>query len=93
MSILIKGRDMPESCYECAYSIERVGICSITQGGCEWGHNRPPHCPLVEIPTPHGRLIEEHYSGELQAKQPEGIFIIYRSADKDTDRFILEAEE
>ena len=58
MSILIKGMDMPESCYECAYSIERVGICSITQGGCEWGHNRPPHCPLIEIPTPHGRLID-----------------------------------
>ena len=60
MSILIKGMAMPESCYECAYSIERVGICSITQGGCEWGHNRPPHCPLVEIPTPHGRLIDEN---------------------------------
>lgn len=58
MSVLIKGMEMPESCYECAYSIERVGICSITQGGCEWGHNRPPHCPLVELPTPHGRLID-----------------------------------
>lgn len=49
MGVYIKGLDMPESCYECAYSIERVGICSITQGGCEWGHNRPPHCPLQPI--------------------------------------------
>ena len=36
-------------------------------------------------------LVEEHYPGELKAKQPEGLFIMYRSADEDTDRFILEA--
>lgn len=49
MGIYIKNEEMPESCYECAYSVEKDGICSITEGGCDWGHSRPPHCPLEEI--------------------------------------------
>lgn len=49
MGIYIKNEEMPESCYECAYSVEKDGICSITEGGCDWGHSRPPHCPLQEI--------------------------------------------
>lgn len=49
MGIYIKNEEMPESCYECAYSVEKDGICSLTMGGCDWGHSRPPHCPLQEI--------------------------------------------
>ena len=49
MGVYIKDKEMPESCYECAYSVEKDGICSITEGGCDWGHSRPPHCPLEEI--------------------------------------------
>lgn len=50
MGVFIKKKEMPESCCECAYPIEKYGICSITEGGCDWSHSRPPHCPLVEIP-------------------------------------------
>lgn len=49
MGVYIKNEEMPESCYECTYAIEEDGICSITEGGCDWGHSRPPHCPLIEI--------------------------------------------
>lgn len=88
MSILIKGIDMPK---EGRLKIE------ITSDGLVWidtGRRFYAHKDYaIQIPTPHGRLIEEHYPGELQAKQPEGLFVMYRSADKDTDRFILEAEE
>ena len=49
MGLFIKKKEMPESCYECAYSVEKDGICSITEGGCDWGHSRPPHCPLEEV--------------------------------------------
>lgn len=45
MSILIKGMKMPESC----------DICPIE--GCEY-INKKFTCPLIEIPTPHGRLID-----------------------------------
>ena len=48
---------------------------------------------IIEIPTPHGRLVEEHYPGELKAKSAEGILILFRSADEDADRFILEEEK
>ena len=55
MSIIIKGMDMPRSCGECG------------EVWCEHWHyswNQPyesyknPNCPLIEIPAPHGRLID-----------------------------------
>ena len=58
MSFIVKGMDIPKNCLECSYSIERENICSITGGGCDWNYKRSPHCPLIEIPTPHGRLID-----------------------------------
>lgn len=60
MSILIKGREMPECCDECVFmEIQDNGfgndyICSISKedvdGVCD--------CPLIEIPDGHGRLID-----------------------------------
>lgn len=46
MSILIKGLDMPKGCDETC-PLYLAGQCCE---GCD--------CPLVEIPTPHGRLID-----------------------------------
>ena len=51
MSILIKGMEMPERC----------GACFLRVGGCKqriYMEQPPKYCPLVEIPTPHGRLID-----------------------------------
>ena len=49
MSILIKGMKMPKGCDEC-----KLGdiVC-----GADEDHGWI-ECPLVEVPTPHGRLIE-----------------------------------
>ena len=58
MSVLIKGMAMPMSCYECHYSDEDENECEINLCKCEWGHNRPDDCPMVEVETPHGRLID-----------------------------------
>ena len=52
MSILIKGMKMPESC----------DMCPIE--GCEY-INKKFTCPLVEIPTPHGRLIDADLFKEI----------------------------
>ena len=65
MSILIKGMDMPKYCRACPLSAG-FSSCGIVkekiQGGyCnKWhcGAGRPDWCPLVEIKTPHGELIE-----------------------------------
>lgn len=70
MSVLIKDMKMPESCLAC--SMREQGTihewelyCGLT--GDYIGHwddkslnngHRPDVCPLVEVPTPHGRLID-----------------------------------
>lgn len=51
MSVLIKGMEMPERC----------GMCFLRVGGCKqriYMEQRPKACPLIEIPTTHGRLID-----------------------------------
>ena len=57
MSVLIKGMKMPENCAKC--------ICADDDGRfCAAAHEyipmlgKPAFCPLVEVPTPHGRLVE-----------------------------------
>lgn len=56
MSVLIKGMEMPNDCYDCelkkAYIVSRNTAIGIRIDSREHG------CPLVEIPTPHGRLID-----------------------------------
>ena len=71
MSILIRGMEMPKNCdecrfcvngftddapmYECAVqSYENVSVL-VESGGKPFAF-RPDWCPLIEIPTPHGRL-------------------------------------
>lgn len=60
MSVLIQGMDMPKGCGVCPlFDDECFGSykCKRAKG---WGdeENRAYDCPLREIPTPHGRLID-----------------------------------
>ena len=67
MSILIKGMEMPSRCAECILCNLRHGTkCKVTgetyyngkdyaRGGYD---GKPDWCPLVEVPAPHGRLID-----------------------------------
>lgn len=59
MSILIKGAELPQNCGECPCEQEEYGYCQVFDGThfCEY-ESRPEWCPLVEIKTPHGRLID-----------------------------------
>lgn len=77
MSILIKGMKMPEHCGYCRFSYD--GICHALQR-VKYPQDmeedgKLADCPLVEIPTPHGRLIdadalidELEYDIELEAR-------------------------
>lgn len=71
MSILIKGMEMPKNCWECSLSDvdDDYGRCCLFSGIACLNIGRQNNCPLIEIPTPHGRLIEEpkelHYGGLL----------------------------
>lgn len=51
MSVLIKGMKMPVNCTLCFLKD------SITMY-CPYEVDKENLCPLVEVPTPHGRLID-----------------------------------
>ena len=64
MSILIKGMDMPYNCAACPLRNQEFfkgkkylyGCCLCKGWGT--GQTRADDCTLVEVPTPHGRLID-----------------------------------
>lgn len=63
MSILIRDMTMPNRCFECIFltTVPNFFCLAGKRDLCaEHGINinRPDWCPLVEIPTPHGRLVD-----------------------------------
>ena len=75
MSVLIKGMKMPKGCLACPFmSLGGDGCmmwCKWLDGPLsEWskrgGKWRHPDCPLIEVPTPHGPLIDADEIIEVQ---------------------------
>ena len=64
MSIIIKGLNMPKSCGGCEFNYCLEGgsyewwECVILHDDINQFDTRRTDCPLIEIPTPHGRLID-----------------------------------
>ena len=69
MSILIKGLIMPSCCDGCTFSdwsnLHQTASCKLhdydpcfSDHSWEYTDKRADFCPLVEIPEPHGRLID-----------------------------------
>ena len=53
MGIYLRNMEMPKNC----------GTCFLRVGGCKqrmYMEQRPKYCPLVEIPTPHGDLVDRN---------------------------------
>ena len=92
MSVLIKGMKMPKYCIECKFcgsgSINEFEFwCGLTGSRLGaigdivlWEDMSAADCPLVEVPTPHGRLID---ADALEDKL-NGLF---RTRDYDTIDF------
>ena len=64
MSYIVKGKPMPDCCYNCTH-LDDSGdypMCRITeeQRGYNFDtyENIMDHCPLSELPKTHGRLID-----------------------------------
>ena len=71
MSVLVKEINIPVSCYECPMA-EEMDMqedwhkCKLlNKEFYSWDvtddmkeYHRPKECPLVEVPTPHGGLID-----------------------------------
>lgn len=70
MSILIQGMEMPKCCTECSCCRHdnwngktahqcNVSLITFSAEDENWIYDqRPNWCPLVEIPTSHGRLVD-----------------------------------
>lgn len=60
MSVLIKGGKMPKNCDKCFLSSSMGLRCDAANKSLATDAypKRPSWCPLVEVPTPHGRLID-----------------------------------
>ena len=62
MSLLIKGMEMPESCYNCDFTNDGFYLCKAAhpykplENDCE--ERRPDWCPLVEV-SDDGVVISE----------------------------------
>ena len=50
MGVYVKNMEMPRDCMECPFS-DNEEWCLIPGVISE-------HCPLVEVPEPHGKLVE-----------------------------------
>ena len=94
MSVLIRGMKMPESCHECVAGYG--GFCFVasaeSDGICP-DHGRPDDCPLIELPTEHGRLIDvDEASRRFPAEaDPRNGYMLYKLNNELST--IIEAEE
>ena len=69
MSVIVKNMEMPERCGRCFFvrwsNLHQTAWCTLAQEACfedfsrDYKNRRADFCPLVEIPTPHGRLIDK----------------------------------
>ena len=61
MSVLVKGMEMPENCYQCRFYNSPCAQCKIIGRTYMNTSNqpsiRPEWCPLVDVAMPHGRLV------------------------------------
>lgn len=72
MSILINGAKLPKSCFGChlfklddkdlwCIANHYAGYCRVLSKYIDenkFVNERHPNCPLIEVKTPHGRLID-----------------------------------
>ena len=86
MSVIVKSMEMPKNCSGCPLNYDQMA-CKVT--GTRWWSDtmvlmgfdsdkeRLYDCPLVEIPTPHGRL------GDLDALKAQ---YKYGEADSEDEK-------
>ena len=107
MSVLIKGMELPKNCFECVCEHKFFGKLKCYEfsdfefdGTEKFPHmeDRSRYCPLVEVPTPHGRLIDADAFLARNAYFAERDFINSKYDDTlkdliDRTETVIEAEE
>ena len=99
MSVLIKGMEMPDGCNTCQLRDLRFNYYVCRAKKLEDGFyldvddvvgRRHRYCPLVEVPTPHGRLIDADYLKKDRINIGGTDFVLL--VDVDNAKTIIEAE-
>ena len=79
MGIYLPNMEMPKNCKDCPFS-DHEAWCLIPGDWRERyycpDNERSEYCPLVEIPTPHGRLIAEKTITEIRYHDADGYHIV-----------------
>lgn len=84
MNVLVNGMDMPKNCGCCHLRFTKWCEARI------YIETRPRGCPLVGVPTPHGRLID---ADELKRNTMFIFSGTIREKEIDEATTIIEAEE
>jgi len=107
MSVLVKGMEMPKCCSMCNFN-NQWGYCLAYGCGTERGcpnHDKPDWCPLIEVPTPHGRLIDSEvlhnemyhraFETDGDTQWQSGCWVRYRAIEQvhKSVPTVIEAEE
>ena len=80
MGVYIKGMEMPTSCPCKLIGVGYDLYCSFTSGipsrmreyrECCEKETRPNWCPIADVPTPHGRLIDADLLGKILKERAE----------------------
>ena len=106
MSVLIRGVKLPKSCFGChLFKLDDRDLWCIANhyAGCcrvlskyidenKFVNERHPDCPLIEVKTPHGRLIDaDKLANETFYGATSAPYITYKNfVDTPT---IIEAED
>ena len=81
MSILIEGMEIPKDCIKCRFCLFTGGYWKCLVGLVDGSHAdfggtcRPSECPLVDVPEPHGRLIDASEAYDKIAEQEGGNYV------------------
>lgn len=96
MGVYIKGMILPKDCRECLQGFAIQIGCNRMKDGKISYHNRREDCPLVEVKTPHGRLIDE---GQIKTVYGEAMITRYQGYISRTEKIthtdaqtVIEAE-
>ena len=94
----IVPKEIPNRCGRCpCFHAEHPMYCQAVKADknkriyAPYGEGRPDWCPLIEVPTPHGRLIdgdfeEQHYTSMTANPTPD-----VTEQDKRNSLIIIEA--
>lgn len=90
MGVYIKDMKMPENCSECPVALCGK-YCRINKTNMIYRTLpiRPEHCPLVEIPKGHGRLID---TDDIYVYDEYNILKLKMELTEDEAPTIVEAE-